>query len=370
MDDRRNCSFQIHHPKKSFVVVAESPEMKRVWLRDINEARAAGRKSAERETQLGVIARLKLESNRVMALLEGKAPDLRPASGEAGPQGGDALGLLGSPERGAGGGRGFGFGGASLDQSGGLPQGQGQAQAQTQAALRARGTGSNVSVSLSSAAAAGGDGAGAQPSSAGGNAERLQDVELELAFADGLRALQRLLRPPPQTQQPGAASPAQVQGQGQGGAPGAVAMPLQSPPAGALPVAGASVVVETKALAGLIGLFLQYRDGDYSHYDHHPLAAVAALSAEGGPEEDPLPALVAAGQQAWKAHAGLSQTAAMNQFLHVLEGVAPGWREGAVSLLSPLSVAPAGVGEDGGAAVGASGMGGKGGKTPRGAAKK
>lgn len=53
MEDRRNCSFQIHHPKKSFVVVAESPEMKRVWMRDINEARAAGRKSTERETQLG-----------------------------------------------------------------------------------------------------------------------------------------------------------------------------------------------------------------------------------------------------------------------------------------------------------------------------
>lgn len=69
VDDRRNCSFQIHHPRKSFIVVAESPEMKRVWMRDINEAKAVARKGVV-ERQLSIMSRLRLESDRVMSVLQ------------------------------------------------------------------------------------------------------------------------------------------------------------------------------------------------------------------------------------------------------------------------------------------------------------
>lgn len=339
VDDRRNCSFQVHHPKKSFVVVAESPEMKRVWVRDINEARAAGRKSAERETQLGVIARLKLESNRVMALLEGKPEEPpRPTSGGSAANNNNPDGPLGSPEPGAArSGRGFGAGNsASIDWSG--------------APVRARGVGSNVSVSSETQhpSPAGGGGAGAVPPSS----ERLQDVELELGFADGLRVLQRLLRP----------QPALV-----GPLPSQAPSPSPPPPPGSPAV---PVLVDAKALASLVGLFLQYRDGDFLHHDHHPLAALAALcSAADDGDVDPLPALLAAGQQAWKAHAGLSQTAAMVKYLEVLDGAAPGWRDGALTLLSPLSAA---VEEGGGAGGGAKGGSKKSGgpPTPRGGPKR
>jgi hypothetical protein len=131
-------------------------------------------------------------------------------------------------------------------------------------------------------------------------------------------------------------------------------------------------MVDAKALAALIGLFLQYRDGDHAHHDHHPLAAMAALSsAMDDAGADPLPGLLAAGQQAWKSHAGLSQTAAMTKFLGVLDSAAPGWRDGVVTLLSPLTPLP--PLEEGGPGSGGNGDGGpkkSGAPTPRGGPKK
>lgn len=70
VDDRRNCSFHIHHPQKSFVVVAESAEMKRAWMDDIHEAIEASVRQRLQEKKLSLASRLRLESDRLMAALE------------------------------------------------------------------------------------------------------------------------------------------------------------------------------------------------------------------------------------------------------------------------------------------------------------
>jgi len=99
-------------------------------------------------------------------------------------------------------------------------------------------------------------------------------------------------------------------------------------------------MLDDKSLATAVGLFLQYREGDYSHHDHPPnLASLAALVAgggrDGGMEEKRLSSVMALAQEAWKVNAGLSQTAAMTRFLAVLESAVPRWRDRALIIQSP-----------------------------------
>jgi len=68
-EDRRGCSFHIHHPQKSFVVFAESAEMKRAWLSDIHEAIEGSVRQRLVDKQLSLASRLRLESDRVLAIL-------------------------------------------------------------------------------------------------------------------------------------------------------------------------------------------------------------------------------------------------------------------------------------------------------------
>lgn len=80
-NDRRSCSFQVLHCAKSFTVSAESPEMRRVWFRDIDEAikACAGLKETTNQ-QLSVISRCHAASDRVMQLIQtSPAPAPTPA---------------------------------------------------------------------------------------------------------------------------------------------------------------------------------------------------------------------------------------------------------------------------------------------------
>lgn len=112
-------------------------------------------------------------------------------------------------------------------------------------------------------------------------------------------------------------------------------------------------MLDDKSLATAVGLFLQYREGDYTHHDHPPnLAALAALGAgggrEGGTEEKRLSSVMARAQEAWKVNAGLSQTAAMTRLLTVLEAAVPGWRDGALIIHSPGLGGDESIGGEGG----------------------
>ena len=346
VDDRRNCSFQIHHPKKSFVVVAESPEMKRVWMRDINEARNLCRKSVV-ETQLSVIARLKLESSRLMAVLEGKKGFL-----EEEPQPTSAPAAMSAAYGGSS--RVLHSGGVSTSYSFDDRQAPRQPPASSSEQPLSVGGGNTNGRSR-------GGGSNASATSETPTSLRLQDVELEAQFCDGLRALQKLLRGTV-GQSPAPFFPPPPKG---GGVP---------PPALG---AASGPALDDKTLATAVGLFLQYRAGDYLHHEEPPnLAALAVLGSSDDDEEAArhrkrssgrLPSVLGLAQEAWKANAGLSQTAAMTTFLAVLEGALPGWRDGSLVLQSP-SFADDSVAMSPGMAK--RGSGNKKTMTPRGLARK
>lgn len=333
VEDRRNCSFQIHHPQKSFTVVAESPEMKRVWMRDINEARNLCRKSVV-ETQLSVIASLKVESARLMAVLQGETTSM--------PGGGDYEGGMPNVMSAPPSFRQIASSNASAspysfdDQ---LKQHRHCPMSTTMVGGRSRGGGNTLSASPSNVSET--------PSSL-----RLQDVELEAQFCDGLRVLHNLLRKSATILTSTTNSPRlfptprspvhHVVGEGVGGAEEAEW--------------GASMV-DDETLASAVGLFLQYQEGDYSHRDHPPNLAfvLGGGRGPGGEEENRrsssrLSCIMALAQEAWKANAGLSQTAAMTKFLVALETVIPGWRDGALTIQFP--------GFGGGEPVGGRGGGG------------
>ncbi|TFJ87318.1 hypothetical protein NSK_001650 [Nannochloropsis salina CCMP1776] len=325
VEDRRNCSFQIHHPQKSFVVVADSPEMKRVWMRDIQEARNLCRKSVV-ETQLSVIASLKTESAGLMALLEGRADEAllgnaREASGAYNPTSAPANLPSRAPLT----------GGASTSS-------QSEEEQHRQPPL-----GSSFSTDLSSQAGGGGSRAGlgrprgrgsslsASSSSDVPSSLRLQDVELEALFCDGLRALNQRVRD-------------KLSSDGKDDSIDRRAFPLARSPSfgngksksdgglGAGREKTASPSLDDQALATAVGLFLQYREGDYGHHDQPPtLAALAALGmgnrTEGVRKSSRRSPVFALALKAWKANAGLSQTAAMTRFLEVLEEAMPGWKD-------------------------------------------
>lgn len=193
---------------------------------------------------------------------------------------------------------------------------------------RPRGGGSTLSASPSSVSET--------PSSL-----RLQDVELEAQFCDGLRVLHNLLRASATISTSTSSSkhhphlfptPRSPVHHGAGGGAG-----------GADEAAEEASMVDDESLASAVGLFLQYQEGDYTHQDHPPNLALVVLGGErgaGSKEENRrsssrLSSVMALAQEAWKANAGLSQTAAMTRFLAVLEAAVPGWRDGVLPIQFP-----------------------------------